>query len=216
MNLWKLLTPTIFVLMASPAATAITFEPPGEPAPRQTTAGATRSGEGICLSPGDRLIPLSVPNEIGLTTDDRPTLLVYVPDTSARVLEVTLAREDDGTELFRKQVSAPSEAGIVPVPLDEHSLEVDTVYQWYVSAICDDVDRSGNPLVNGWVKRVEGDDITSNTTEEYAEAGIWHETVLSLYERRQAQPGDDRLAADWRELLRSVGLEEVSDAPLGR
>lgn len=215
MNLWNLLTPTIFVLAASQAAVAVTFEPPGEPAPRQTTAGATR-GEGICLSPNERLIPLSVPGEVGLTTDDRPTLLVYVPETSARVLEVSLTREDDGTELFRKQVPVPSEAGIVPIPLDEHALEVDTVYEWYVSAICEDVDRSGNPLVNGWVKRVEGEGMTGNTIEEYAEAGIWHETVLGLYERRQARPGDDRLAADWRELLRSVGLEEVSDAPLGR
>ena len=216
MNLWNLFTPTIAILTATQAAVAITFQPPGEPVPRHTTAGATRSGEGICLAPGDRLVPLSVSGEIGLTTVDRPTLLVYVPPTSAEVLEVTLAREDDGTEVFRQYVNVPREASIVPVALDAEPLEVDTVYQWYVSAICDDVDRSGNPIVEGWVKRVETDDMTNATIQEYAEAGIWHETVFSLYEQRQEQPRDDRLATQWQELLHSVGLDEVADIPLGR
>lgn len=44
----------------------------------------------------------------------------------------------------------------------------------------------------------------------YAQAGIWQDALTLLSELRLAKPKDTVLASDWRNLLKSVGLEDVA------
>ncbi|NMF65511.1 hypothetical protein DP113_34385 (plasmid) [Brasilonema octagenarum UFV-E1] len=44
----------------------------------------------------------------------------------------------------------------------------------------------------------------------YAQAGIWQDAVTTLGELRRAKLRDTTLAADWKNLLESVGLEDIA------
>jgi hypothetical protein len=48
----------------------------------------------------------------------------------------------------------------------------------------------------------------------YAEAGIWYDAVNSIAQLRRSSPNDTAIAADWAELLKSVGLDTISQKPL--
>ena len=208
------------------ASAGIQFDSPGEDAPYRTTGGAGR-GTGACLSSSEGLMAITPNAQIGLTTAGHPTLLVYVPSSSGQNLELIVARED-GTEMVRKNLPLPNAPGIVGFTLtdaDMPPLTVGKPYQWYVSLICDDLDRSANPVVEGWVKRVDLDPYLSQKLAGespaaypalYAEAGIWQETIVTLFEQRLAQPQNIELKQTWEQLLQSVGLGGISDAALGR
>ncbi|MBE9041682.1 DUF928 domain-containing protein [Oscillatoriales cyanobacterium LEGE 11467] len=206
------------------AAAGIDFDSPGEDAPYRTTGGASR-GSGTCLSNSESLMAITPHSQIGLTAQGHPTLLVYVPSSSGNSLELIVAG-DDGTEMVRKNLPLPIAPGIVSFSLtdaDMPPLTIGKPYQWYVSLICDDLDRSVNPVVEGWVKRIELDaNLSQKLAGEtpaaypalYAEAGIWQETIVTLFEQRLAQPNNPELKQTWEQLLRSVGLGSVSEAAL--
>ena len=48
----------------------------------------------------------------------------------------------------------------------------------------------------------------------YANAGLWYDTVTSLVQLREANPNDPQLAEDWTDLLQSIGLDAIAQAPL--
>ncbi|NJR39301.1 MAG: DUF928 domain-containing protein [Leptolyngbyaceae cyanobacterium CSU_1_4] len=45
-------------------------------------------------------------------------------------------------------------------------------------------------------------------------AGIWYDSVAKLAVLRSAQPQSEAIAHHWTELLASVGLQDLSTAPL--
>ncbi len=54
----------------------------------------------------------------------------------------------------------------------------------------------------------------NNHPKIYAEAGIWHETLESMATLRQYDPNNSTFITQWQDILKSVGLETVADAPL--
>jgi hypothetical protein len=48
----------------------------------------------------------------------------------------------------------------------------------------------------------------------YAKAGIWQETISILAQLRHDRPSDRNINAAWKELLESVNLTEIANAPL--
>jgi hypothetical protein len=115
--------------------------------------------------------------------------------------------------------------GLVRVDLPSHApeLKVGETYRWYLSIICDPNGSSANLHVGGWVQRVA---LTDNLRQQlakipvgdrpylYARAGLWHETLASLMELRQAQPNNASLQADWASLLQIEGLDRVAQEPI--
>lgn len=205
----------------------ITFRPPNRGAPPVTSGAASRGDWSTCTSSTETLTALIPTSSLGLSTSQTPTLLVYVPETSAESLELTLENED-GTEIFYQQtLTTPASAGIVQLNLADYApvpLERGNLYRWYVSLICDTEDRSRNAVVAGWVESVEPDPTLINSLQQadpqdrprlYAEAGIWHDALQALADLHQSQPQDAMLTADWQALLQSVGLDAaIAEAPL--
>ena len=202
----------------------VNFSPPNQDAPGSTVGGASR-GWGICITePNDNLVALMPPSNLGLTLDTHPTIWLYVPATSADTLELVFSR-DDGSEVLRKTVAMPQQPGIVSYPLDESdlpALEIGKDYHWYASILCSNTDRSGNAIVDGWVKRIDDSTLGQKLAraaaethpELYAEAGIWYETLETLAHLRRTQPDNAEVKSSWQQLLQSAGLEMLEEASL--
>jgi len=215
------------------------YTPPASGLPGRREAGGTRSGSCINNSqpenlqpddpqPGDsqNLVALMPPDNYGGTVTGYPTLFWQVPSNQAAAIELILFDEADN-EIYRTQLQITGEAGIVSLTLPAHAgmppLEVGELYRWSFSLICDSGDRSADIYTEGWIQRVEpAPDLIAQleaTAESdrpaiYAAAGLWHDALSAIAEQRRADPEDVAASARWHNLLESVGLGAIADAPL--
>jgi Domain of Unknown Function (DUF928) len=216
----------------------IRFNPRPRGAPPATVGLGSR---GDCLE--NRIDPLRVLSPEGesmaagstpgvlTTTNPHPSFLVYVPayDTSAQELSLRLMQvtaNDEEIELYQQAFALPSRAGIVelqPTGSSMPEMQVGQQYHWYVSMVCGLMDQSGNPVVEGWIERVVPDSTLLAQLDQatpldkaalYGQAGIWQDTLMTLVALRRAQPLDSSLQETWNDLLRSVGLGAIANAPL--
>ena len=205
--------------------------------PRRRTAAATRGAtaavpDSCGNSTNEQLVALLPSTEPALTVAEYPAIFVFLPQTSAKKAEFILVEDnkDNNKErevLYETTVTLPSNPGIVSVSLPNNKtlppVEVGKSYRWYFSVICNPQDRSDEPYVEGEIQRVEP---SPNLVAElknvpsrdraalYAEAGIWYDAVNSIAQLRRSSPNDTAIAADWAELLKSVGLDTISQKPL--
>ncbi|AFZ21688.1 DUF928 domain-containing protein [Allocoleopsis franciscana] len=215
----------------------VTFEPrKDQPAPT-TTVGGGRRNDGRCSqdrissaqstlevkSLDQLLTPLlrSPVTDPQLTVSPRPTFLVYVPQTSATAMELTLER--DGKGIYQTTVNLIGTPGIVSIqlPANAPELEMGKDYKWLVSMVC----GSGAPedsFVEGSVRRVQPNSTLSQIEQAkpldkvalYAKNGVWFDTVAALAALRKAQPNDPQVASAWENLLKDAGLGAIAKAPL--
>jgi Domain of Unknown Function (DUF928) len=194
--------------------------------PLQVTDESTATSESTASEPGNPLQPglpgatLIPPPRTdtgfvgGLTTEARPTFWFYVPyvatpETSPnRVAQFVLLDETERpvwNELM--SVKLLENPRLVEYPL-AYTLETNKLYSWYFSVICDSEKLSRNPVVRGWVQRVEPTEELKLALRNaprfeqymaYAENGIWFETVNSLVKIRRQFPSVNRDA--WTGLL---------------
>ncbi|MGB3239727.1 MAG: DUF928 domain-containing protein [Geitlerinemataceae cyanobacterium] len=214
------------------SALAVTFTPPGNESPRQTTGGASRSGQlcGQASSPfastQEAVTPLLPSSNSGMTQLDRPTILVYLPETGEK--EAMFSIKDEGKQLhYQMNVPISGEAGLVAIqlPEDAPALEVGKNYQWFFALKCDGKLHPSNPLVSGWIERSSSNgesafSPSSNPDGLLQEAialgnsGIWYDTVATLARLRTMQPDNSQVSTHWNELLASVGLDVLTTTPL--
>jgi hypothetical protein len=163
---------------------------------------------------------------LGLTSSAAPEMLVYVPNTPAKAIELlvmdpNIDRDQPGVVIYQQQQLVSASPGILKFDLAaaETELTPGRDYLWMFSMVCDPLDPSGNPYVRGLIKRVNGE-LEMMALENgadpydrinaYAEAGLWHETLASLGELYCDLPNDPEVAQDWRDLMFSL---ELSRAP---
>jgi hypothetical protein len=205
----------------------ITFNPPAGDKPKTSTGGASRS-IGQCIASAENTdLPLTplLPTEVrGLTVTSHPTVLAYLPQTSANKVFFSWQDEND-REHYQTIVPMENTAGVISLTLPEDAppLEVGKNYHWAIALMCDGKLQPDSPMIQGQIQRVE---ITSSLKERlttanametaaiYGEAGIWYETVATLAQLKATQPNNLDLAANWQELLTSVGLEKVAPMPV--
>ena len=206
-------------------AKALQFVPPnGEGTPKSHSAGASRDS-GACaqnLNPGistepsmQALLPQSFS---GKTISARPTFFVYLP--TGGVTEGFFSIKDENRKThYRMEIPLSGAQGIVAIQLPEEAkaLEVNKDYQWLFTIKCNGQLHPSNPLVEGWITRVEGNSNwqQSNpieTATSLGAAGIWYDTIATMASLRTNQPGDQNIAYHWQELLGSVGLETLAHA----
>lgn len=214
--------------IALPSKISLKFKVPKRGAPTSTAGGASR---GSCLTanklPGKpALTALKPSTRLGLTVAERPSFFVYVPQSPARTAVFLLLSDDDTEVVYETTFALPSTAGVVrfDLPNDAPNLQVGKQYHWYITTLCNTTaGLSGSPSVEGWVERIVPDvtltkalqkTLPGNRPNLYAEAGIWHETLATLVELQQQFPQNTRFLQDWREVLKSVGLDAVAAAPL--
>lgn len=203
------------------------FKPPSRGAPPQTTEGGSR-GCGNYEKGQKSLRAIAPASSLALTVQKQPTFFWHVPESfGAQTLEFTLLDAQDDRELYRKSFSVSETPGIASIALPDtvEPLEAGKMYHWYLVAICDPDDRTGDIAINGWIERVEPSqallaEIEKATEDErpsiYARSGIWQETIATLAKLREENPHDDSLKARWEELLNSVQLGELAQYPLVR
>lgn len=162
------------------------------------------------------------------TVSDHPKLFVHIPQLTAQEAQAKfLVLNQTGSEIIYEETFAVSGTpGVVEfsIPPNTTALEVGKTYKWSVEVVCDpnDSDSSGNLAVEGVIQRVEASanlvDIEkvaqSDRPLAYAEADIWYDAVATLAKLRQDQPNNPTFVEDWSDLLKSVNLDPIADAPL--
>lgn len=235
--------------LANPGPRQVTFAPrKDQPRPKYTVGGGRRTEE-ICsqdriqnaanpqvksvsrlltpLVPGQELLP-GQERDVQFTMKARPTLLVYVPSTTARAIEVTLYVQENQREkgVYQTLVKLPQSPGIVRIalPPEAPALEVGRDYKWVVALACQTNRPAPNdPFAERLIRRIEpGAELVSKLNQAvgleraalYGKAGLWYEMVAELAALRQAKPGDGAINANWATLLQSTGFGELAAAPL--
>lgn len=187
-----------------------------------------------CLSDaknyGKKYLTALVPTNSLLTTALSPKLFFYIPrtpKTSVKALEFVLL--DANQQLVYKQTfKVNNESGVfkLPLPMDSNKsmLQVGQEYRWFFSAICDSTHRSRDLVTTGWLQRITPNEkLTMELNKAaslreraaiYAASGIWQDSLDTLAELRFMLPNDAVLVRDWKNLLDSVNLGEISQEPL--
>lgn len=192
--------------------------------PGRRVGGGTR---GACSFDKQQLTALIPKNNLALTVAANPQLFFYFPQTrDARVVELVLL-DDAENEIYVKTFKTTGKAGIVSFNLLDSAplkaLPIGKKYHWYLSIICNDLDRADDVAVDGWIQRVQLDSRLDRRIAKvapqqrpatYAAANIWQEALSELAQLRSSHPQDLTVAAQWKELLRSQELDFISQAPL--
>ncbi len=204
----------------------VTFNPPAGDQPKTSIAGASRS-IGQCINQAENsnlpLAPLLPVSAQGLTVASHPTVLAYLPQTSAKQVLFSW-RDENNNDHYQTILPIDNQGGVISLTLPEDAppLEVGKNYQWALAIMCDGRLQPDSPMIQGQIRRVALEATLSDRLKNanllesaaiYGEAGIWYETVATLAKLKTAQPGDQNLASNWQDLLTSVGLEKISQVP---
>ncbi|KYC35312.1 hypothetical protein WA1_09190 [Scytonema hofmannii PCC 7110] len=212
----------------------VRFKPPPNQGKPKKTSGAGTRRDWLC--PQDVTLTTSsnisldqpsaialVPNNTnyGLTLAERPTFLVYLPQTSAK--QVVLSLMEEGTK-HHSQTFFPitGESGVIAVTIPNNSppLSVGKNYQWALVLVCGEKPSPNDPTIASWVSRVAlPQPPTSQKTpleqaNWYSEKGIWYDALTALAQAKKAQPNNKAITDIWTDFLKSTGLEVVVTEPL--
>jgi Domain of Unknown Function (DUF928) len=170
----------------------------------------------------------------GYTVEERPTFWFYLPyilsskalseaslnrpETSSKRVAQFVLLDDTNRPVWNELMNVElfDNPRLVEYPLP-HKLEMGKLYNWYFSVICDSEKLSRNPVVRGWVQRVEPapelqTDLRNTSRFDqyiaYANHGIWFETVNSMVKIRRQFPSTNRDA--WISLLEYFQIPEAN------
>jgi hypothetical protein len=201
--------------MASPAS-GVKFRPPTTGAPSVRVTGGSRGS-------GDTATTLDVlaPDDIGVTTQEQPSLFWFQSKPAEAKFELTLLQENQAKPLVQVMVERSTKAGIQRLKLSDHGvkLTVGVEYQWVVALITDPDNRSSDLVASGVIKRVEptadlkgkmAKATPANLPSVYAEEGIWYDALSVLSDQIEAHPDDKALRDTRADLLRQVGLKAAA------
>lgn len=168
------------------------------------------------------------------TSEARPSFALHMPLTQADVawLELNLVVFDaEGNEVYDLPIPAPSQPGIITFKPDDNqaALEVGQRYDWAieVQVDCAESDLEG-PKYETLAGQIERHDLSSGlpqgqaTTpmelEEFAvtaaDRGDWPDAMAAVAELHRQDRSNEQYIADWVGLLESIGLEQLTTAPL--
>ncbi|MEM8504253.1 MAG: DUF928 domain-containing protein [Cyanobacteria bacterium P01_D01_bin.1] len=204
------------------------FAPPTEnAAPQDSAGGASRrlneSADIPIAAAADSMLAVTPESLYGKTLEARPTVLVYVPPSSASGAIFSLKNEARDT-IYQMTLAVPKTGGVIAVELPENAPELAIAqnYQWYVALEIDGELTLSSPFVEGWVRRVapSSELAIALSKEDHISRiaalganGIWYDTAAQLASLQKDQ-GDEALSAHWFELLESVGLANIAAVPI--
>ncbi len=197
-----------------------------QPAPQQTVGGASRTNaySTITGATGRQSMLALIPDSFyGTTLRAHPTILIYVPASSAQ--EAIFSLKDESRNLIYQMVVPVSLAGgVIAVDLPESApaLKVGQNYQWFFALQLDGSLTPASPFVEGWVQRLEPSHEQSQSLIEdepiariaaLGSQGVWYDTAAELA-ALQVNQSDESIVQHWKELLESVGIAGISAAPI--
>lgn len=197
----------------SPAATQ-GYVPPVRGAPARRVGGSSRGVDDELPN----LVAL-VPDHVGLTTMEHPTLYWYLSKPTAVRIEITLIRESEIQPLIEASAGNAPAAGIHAIRLADHgvSLVPGVEYEWSVALVLNPDERSHDIISAGALMRVRptADQKTRLGGIErnfaglaYAQEGIWYDAIAALSEAIDADAANDSLRTQRARVLEQAGLVE--------
>jgi Domain of Unknown Function (DUF928) len=213
------------------ANSKILFKPPAnDKRPNRTVGAGSRGGQ--CpqdlasapvsseMSNQRTMMALVPPSKTGLTVSERPTFWMYLPQTSAKQVVLSLQKEDASSH-SQWVFPVPSTAGVVSFqpPADAPPLKIGETYQWAVVLVCGDRPNPNDPAIAAWVQRVSpSQSIPQSTALDLAswngEQGLWYDMLTALGQALRTKPTNPALTDVWTNVLKSEGLEMVALEPL--
>ncbi len=218
---------SLIPIWEKPSVAGVTFTPQGAQAPKRSSGGASRSGSSCGTTKAINsaaVTPLLPTTNIGLTMAERPTIFVYVPETSAKKAFFSIQDEDTNNH-YQTTLRLQELPGVMEVKLPDSApaLKTGKNYKWSLVMICTEDLEPDSPSVSGWIRRVEPNRSLVNqqnmksqleSVSKLAEAGIWYDSLSTLAQLRRSQPKNQALTVSWQQLLKSVGLEALANEPL--
>jgi|GEM_PF-3172730 len=184
----------------------------------------------IALVPGEGEIRLQSDNcsesdfslsksYLALTTEEKPSLLFYVPEQSIPGLYGKLVLLEEKQRIHKQLVPLPPKAGTIAFRLTK-PLEIDKEYHWIFSIVVYPRRPAKNPEVEGFIQRIEFKTSLKESASDReriracAKNGIWYDALAGLANLHQETPEDKNVATNWATFLSSVGLGAIADAPV--
>ena len=206
------------------------FPDNGDPKGRRRGGTSRRDGCPELKTPMTALVPGEESNNksfFASTVAEYPTFWVYVPElpTDSRFGEFVL-QDEQGNDLYRTSLRLSGKAGTIGVSLPsslQYGLKQNLKYHWFFRVYCGHPENKPEYFfVDAWLQRIElTRDIeqqlkTANSREYkvYVANNLWYDAVTNLAELRSSHPTEGVLAEDWTQLFKSVGLEELAQAPI--
>ncbi|NJK37149.1 MAG: DUF928 domain-containing protein [Oscillatoriales cyanobacterium RM2_1_1] len=205
------------------------FQPPNRGVPGRREGGGTR-GPLSCPSGANKLTALIPTSTLGRTASDQPSLLYYVPAVLDQIpVQLEITDESEKVIYTTSFKLSNDQPGIVQLSLADKSdapdLKADQKYHWYLTIRCepDSADASSDITVHGWIERVdlptsEADQLAQMPPRDrlaiYQQEGLWYDMLSTLARLRAESPDDAAVEQQWSDLLKSVGLEKVTEEPL--
>lgn len=197
-------------------------------APRRRSAGGKR-GDNFCknaTSEDLKLTAIAPENAQGLTVKSNPIFYFFLPVDSPSRLQSEFSifeLESNGNkglkidQIKKELYHFPVISFQLP---SEKTLNINQDYTWNLTVICNPNNREEDLTVEGVIRRVE---LSSNvlaqlalaTPEQkvsiYAKAGIWYETVASIFSEEMCHNNSQMANYLWRKLLEldSVNLNNL-------
>lgn len=204
-------------------AESLGFKPPARGLPGRREGAGTRGPVTVCKEP---LMALMPDTNLGQTLSPYPSFFFYIPATAPQTVQFELLGENDQS-IYKTTFNTAGKPGVISIRLPDTAglppLEVGKDYRWEFSISCNADIPEDDQLVEGWVQRVAPNPALAGNLQKssprdraalYASAGLWQDTLSALASARRADPGNSALAADWANLLQSVGLNKIAQQPL--
>ena len=199
-----------------------TYSPPKKLAPRARVGGPLRGTEG-----NDPEIVALVPDHVGLTIKQTPTLNWYLSKSTTYPLRFTLNNTQKILPVYEGPLPTPTEAGVQSIDLKSLglTLEPNVQYRWYVSARRNTDSYSEDIVAGGMIERCEFSECLTITSANMtcdresvrtnAMIGLWYDAMDCVCSLIIKEPKDPSLRRMRATLLRQVGLNGVADWDLG-
>ncbi len=160
----------------------------------------------------------------GWTLKERPTFWVYLPQTSAKLVVLSLKEEgiQHHSQTFLPITGAPGVIGIKPSD-ESPALEVGKNYQWAVVLVCGERPSPNDPAIASWVSRVASPRLHNTKQYQktgleqavwYSDRGIWYDALTVLAQAKRSQPYNNTLVDRWANFLKSAGLGAIATESL--
>lgn len=194
------------------------YTPPKKMTPRARVGGTLRGTEGT-----EPEVVALVPDHVGLTVKQTPTLNWYLSKPTTYPMRFTLTDTQKITPIFEGPLPAPTTAGVHSIDLKSMglALEPNVQYRWFVSVSPNPDSPSRDIVAGGMIERCEFSECLTvasvnvtcdrDSVRTNALIGFWYDAmgcVCSLIEKESQDSSLRRLRAA---LLRQVGLNGVAD-----
>ncbi|MBT9315380.1 DUF928 domain-containing protein [Leptothoe spongobia] len=220
--------------MAARAEAFPDYTPKPRGIPNIRVSGGTRSPSGVnCISDpqAPQLTSIFPDDDLGYTTDEYPAFQWYMPSNNASHVEFNLyevLNEDEGIfqPVYQTAFVPSATAGIATLQLPDQAglvpLSPDNYYYWSVEVYCPDT-PTAVMMAEGFVELLVPEPslaealASSNGIDRAAIAAdnsLWFDTTRALTDHLHSHPNDLQAISSWQTLLESIGLENITEAPL--